>query len=140
VAADVSLNPDAIARALHAAFCRGVSRRELLQTAVDKLGHAGLPYTGVHAYLATAENRLSLVASAGTPTDRTEVTMPTGDPEPALFLTPLDDPGVVRVEAVIRRHAEILGAIAAYRTSLGDVAASERADLEAVADALAALL
>ncbi len=152
--AEAVLKPDAIVRALHAAFCRDAPRKELLEMAAEKIREAGDPYTGVYMYMLHGDV-LRLEAFAGRPTDLTEI--PVGEGICGQAVARREDqnvPDVTRADGylscsietkselvvLIRRHDEILGEIDVDSDVLDGFGADEHASVRAVADALATLI
>ena len=119
------LRPDPIIKALHGAFCRDVSRQELLQTAATGIRDAGAPYAGVYMYMVRGDS-LELEAFAGHPTEVTSV--------------PVGQAVKSDLVVMIRLHKEILGEIA-IESDLPDAFGEAEEDaVRQVADALAVLL
>lgn len=119
------LRPDSIIKSLHGAFCREVSRPELLRLAATKIRNAGTPYTGVYIYLAQG-NSLELEAYAGPPTEITSV--------------PLGQPVRSDLVVMMRLHEKILGQIAIDSDTPDAFSEAEENAIREVADALAVLL
>jgi hypothetical protein len=115
-----TLNPDPIVRALQGAFCRDVSREELLQLAASRIRKAGPPYAGVSLYVGHGDSA-TLAAADGPPPD------PSFHPESDLVV-------------LIRRHEEILGRIQIHGGVADSFDNAEEAAVRQVADALAVLL
>ena len=115
-----TLNPDPIVRALQGAFCRDVSREELLQLAASKIRAAGSPYVGVEVYLGQGD-RATLAAADGSP------------PDPQADVTS-------EVHVLIHRHDEILGRIHVFGLMSDGFDQAEEDAVRQVADALAVLL
>lgn len=151
---DAVLKAEPIVRALHAAFCRGASRRDLLQLAAERMRSAGSPYTGVYLYMLQGEE-LVLEAFDGRPTEHTRIPVGRGVCGRAVALKrDLNVPDVgqdpdylacsveTRSELVvlIRRHDEILGQIDIDSDVPAAFDAVEERAVREVADALAALL
>ncbi|MFQ6045648.1 MAG: GAF domain-containing protein, partial [Gemmatimonadales bacterium] len=122
---ETALDADAVVRALHAAFCRGASRKDLLELAATKIRAAGGPYTGVYVYMLHGDV-LELEAFDGRPTDHVRIPVGTGVCGRAVAeRRDLNVPDVSREEnylacsletrselvVLIRRHDEILGQI-----------------------------
>ncbi len=152
--AEPVLHADAIVRALHAAYCRNASRRELLQLVATKLRAAGPPYTGIYLYMVHGDE-LVLEAYDGRPTDHTHIPVGTGICGRAVAerrdlnvrdVTQADGYLACSVEtrselvALIRRNDEILGQIDVDSDIPDGFPAAEEAAVREVADALAALL
>lgn len=123
--ASTVLRPDPVIKALHGAFCRNVSRQELLQVAATRIQEVGAPYAGVYLY-AIRGHDLELEASAGHPTEITSV--PVGE--------------VVKSDLVvmIRLHDEVLGEIAIESDVPDAFGEAEESAVREIADALAVLL
>jgi L-methionine (R)-S-oxide reductase len=154
--AESTLNAEAVAKSLHAAFCRDVPPRELLQQAATKIRAAGGPYTSVFIYmLDDSGDTLVLEASDGRPTDLTRI--PVGDGICGKAVAEKRDINVPDVSSspeylacsletrselvvLIRRHEEILGEIDIDSDVPDGFDDAEVASVKRVADALAALL
>jgi len=119
------LRPDPIIKAVHGAFCRGVSRVELLETAATKILEVDARYAGVYMYVVRG-SELALEVAVGRPA--TVSSVPAGRPiESDLSVT-------------IRLHEHILGAIAIEGEVPGGFGEAEEHAVHEVADALAVLL
>jgi len=119
------LRPDPIIKALHGAFCRDVSRQELLQVAATRIQEVGAPYAGVYMY-AVRGGSLELEASAGHPRDITSV--------------PVGQAVKSDLVVMIRLHEQILGEIAIDSDIPDAFGEAEESAVREVADALAVLL
>lgn len=154
MAREAVLPAAAIVRALHGAFCRGASRRELLQLVATRLRAAGAPYTGAYLYMLHGDE-LVLEAFAGRPTELSRIAVGTGMCGRAVAeQRDLNVPDVsaadgylacsveTRSELVvlIRRHDEILGEIDIDSDVPEGFSAAEEAAVKRVANALAVLL
>lgn len=154
MATESLLHAEAIVRALHAAFCRGASRQELLQLVATRLRETGPPYTGAYLYMVHGQE-LILEAFDGRPADLTRIAVGSGMCGRAIVeRRDLNVPDVsaadgylacsveTRSELVvlIRRHDEILGEIDIDSDVLDGFSAAEEAAVKRVADALAVLL
>jgi len=124
-------------RALHAAFCRGVSPQELLQLAASRIYRSGSPIVAVLAYLLDGDE-VSLHASAGPTADRTRPPFGTGLPAQECEVE--IDGARARLHVPIRRHAETLGGIEIDHTRPRGLDQSTRAAVRDVAAGLATLL
>jgi GAF domain-containing protein len=148
------LDADAVVRALHGAFARGVGRQGLLALAAARLRAAGSPYTGVYLYMLHGDT-LVLEAFDGRPTDHTRIPVGRGLCGQAVAEhRDLNVPDVSRAEGylacsvetrselvvLIRRHDDILGQIDIDSDVVDGFDPGEEAAVRAVADALAALL
>ena len=148
------LNPEPIVKALHGAFCRDVSRQELLELVATRMRAAGSPYTGVYLYMLHGD-LLKLEAFDGRPTDHTEIPVGTGICGQAVAeMRDLNIPDVGQADGylacsietkselvvLIRRNEEILGQIDIDSDTLDGFDAAEEAAVREVADALATLL
>ncbi len=148
------LNADAVARALHGAFCRDTSRPELLQLAATKIREAGPPYTGVYLYMLDGD-QLRLEAFDGRPTDLTVIAVGSGICGRAIAeRRDISVPDVSQADGylacstetrselvvLIRRHDRILGEIDIDSDVLDGFSEAEQRAVGRVADALAALL
>jgi GAF domain-containing protein len=148
------LSPEPIIRALQGAFCRDVSRQELLELAARKIRAAGSPYTGVYMYMLHGDT-LVLEAFDGRPTEHTEI--PVGEGMCGKAVAERQDiniPDVSEAEGylacsietkselvvLIRRHDEILGQIDIDSDVLDPFTEAEQQAVTEVADALAVLL
>lgn len=151
---DAVLDAGAVGKALHAAFCRGVSRQELLQLAASRIRQSGPPHTGVYLYMVHGDE-LVLEAFDGRPTDLTHIPVGTGMCGRAVAETrDINVPDVSQAEGylacssdtrselvvLIRRHAEILGEIDIDSDLPNGFSRPEEKAVRQVADALAALL
>lgn len=151
---DPVLDAEAVTRALHAAFCRGVSRQELLQLAASRIRQSGPPHTGVYLYMVHGAE-LVLEAFDGRPTDLTHI--PAGVGICGRAVTEARDinvPDVSQAEGylacsidtrselvvLIRRHAEILGEIDIDSDLPNGFSPAEEEAVRRVAGALATLL
>ncbi len=152
--AETGLKSDAIARALHAAFCRDAPRAELLQLAATKIHETGEPFTGVYLYMLHGD-ALHLEAFAGRPTDLTQVAVGQGICGRAVAeKQDINVPDVTQADGylscsietrselvvLIRRHDEILGEIDIDSDLSDGFGEEEHAAVRRVADALATLL
>ncbi len=148
------LGADAIVRALHAAFCRDVSRQELLQLVATRIRESGPPYTGVYLYMVHGDE-LVLEAFDGRPTDHTRIPIGKGIcgravaerqdinvPDVSVAEDYLACSIETRSELVvlIRRHDEILGQIDIDSDVSNGFTDVEHDAVKQVADALAVLL
>ncbi len=148
------LNADAVVRALHAAFCRGASRQQLLQLAASRIREAGPPHTGVYLYMLHADE-LVLEAFDGHPSDLTRIPVGTGVcGRAAAEGRDINVPDVSQAEGylacsvdtrselvvLIRRHAEILGEIDIDSDLPSGFSMVEEEAVRQVADGLATLL
>ncbi len=152
--ADTILNGPAVARALHAAYCRDATRQELLRLAAAKIRAAGPPYTGVYLYM-LHDSHLELEAHEGRPTDLTRIPVGSGMCGRAVAeRRDLNVPDVAQADGylacspetrselvvLIRRHDEVLGEIDIDSDVPDGFSSEEHAAVQTVADALAALL
>ncbi len=152
--AEAVLKADPVVRALHAAFCRDVSRQELLQLAATRMQASGPPYTGVYLYM-LHEHELVLEAFAGRPTDLTRIPVGTGICGQAITeKQDLNIPDVRQADGylacsietrselvvLIRRHEEILGEIDIDSDLLDGFSEVEVRSVREVANAIATLL
>lgn len=119
------LRPAPVIKALHGAFCRNVSRQELLQVAANRIQEVGAPYAGVYLY-AVRGNNLELEASAGHPTEITSV--------------PVREVVKSDLVVMIRLHEEVLGEIAIEGDVPDAFGEAEESAVREIADALAVLL
>ena len=148
------LDAEPIVRALHSAFCRDVSREELLQLAATKIRQAGSPYSGVYMYMLHG-GELVLEAFDGRRTEHTRIPVGTGVCGRAVAENRnLNVPDVSRADGylacsvetkselvvLIRRHDDVLGQIDVDSDVLAGFPPAEERAVERVADALAALL
>jgi GAF domain-containing protein len=148
------LKAEPIVKALHGAFCRDASRQELLDLVAMKMRAAGSPYTGVYMYMLHGD-LLKLEASAGRPTDHTEIPVGTGICGQAVAeIRDVNVPDVSQADGylacsietkselvvLVRRHDEILGQIDIDSDVANGFDADEEAAVREVADALATLL
>jgi GAF domain-containing protein len=151
---DTVLNPEPIVKALHGAFCRDVSRQELLELVATRIRAAGSPYTGVYLYMLHGD-LLKLEAYDGRPTDHTEIPVGVGICGQAVAeMRDVNVPDVSKADGylacsietkselvvLIRRHDEILGQIDIDSDAVNGFDADEEAAVREVADALATLL
>ncbi len=150
------LKSEGIAKKLHGAFCRDVSRQELLQLAADLIQRSGAPYTSAYMYmLDDTKKMLHLEAYAGRETEHTDI--PVGKGLCGRAVREGTDLNISDVTAdsdyvacnldtkselivLIRRHQEILGQIDIDSDVPNGFDAPEETALREVADALAALL
>ena len=150
------LNTDSIIKKLHGAFCRDVSRKELLALAATLVRSAGPPYTSVYLYmLEPSGETLLLEAFAGRETEHTSI--PIGRGLCGKAVTIGEDLNIPDVSAsteylacnldtkselivLIRRHDEILGQIDIDSDVPNGFNGGEQAALKQVADALASLV
>ncbi len=153
---DTKLKAESIAKTLHGAFCRDVSRQELLQLAAEKIRQTGAPYTSVYMYMVDdSGDMLKLEAFDGRPTDLTEIAVGQGVCGRAVAeKTDLNVPDVSAAEeyracsietrselvVLIRRHEEVLGQIDIDSDVPDGFDEPEVGAVREVADALAALL
>ncbi|KPJ94327.1 MAG: hypothetical protein AMS18_03905 [Gemmatimonas sp. SG8_17] len=150
-----TLNSDAVARALHGAFCRGASSEELLGLAASKMHAAGPPYDGVHMFSASPTGNLRLIAESGHSTDPGAPTSSSGMRQQAVIektnlYVPRFDPlgnhpaqrGAARslLVVLIRRHNEVLGEIQIESELPDGFNLVEQSAVVRVANALAVLL
>ena len=148
------LGADTIVRALHAAFCRDISRQELLQLVATRIRESGPPYTGVYLYMVHGDE-LVLEAFDGRPTDHTRIPIGKGICGRAVVeRRDINVPDVSRAEdylacsietrselvVLIRRHDEILGQIDIDSDVPNGFTDVEHNAVKQVADALAVLL
>jgi GAF domain-containing protein len=148
------LKAEPIVKALHSAFCRDASRQELRDLVAMKMRAAGSPYTGVYMYMLHGD-LLKLEASAGRPTDHTEIPVGTGICGQAVAeIRDVNVPDVSQADGylacsietkselvvLVRRHDEILGQIDIDSDVANGFDADEEAAVREVADALATLL
>jgi GAF domain-containing protein len=148
------LKAEPIVKALHGAFCRDASRQELLDLVAMKMRAAGSPYTGVYMYMLHGD-LLKLEASAGRPTDHTEIPVGTGICGQAVAeIRDVNVPDVSQADGylacsietkselvvLVRRHDEILGQLDIDSDVANGFDADEEAAVREVADALATLL
>ena len=121
------LNPEPIAKKLHAAFCRDESRTELLHIAAREIRAAGGPYTSVYMYMLDETGKtLALEAFDGRETEHTSI--PIGRGLCGKAVTEARNLNIADVNAeteylacniytkselivLIRRHDDILGQI-----------------------------
>jgi L-methionine (R)-S-oxide reductase len=150
------LKSDPIAKKLHAAFCRDVTRQELLQIGATLVREAGAPYTSVYMYMLDASGKnLELEAFDGRETPHTNIpigrglcgkaittgadlNIPNVSGSPEYLACNLDTKSELIV--LIRRHDEILGQIDIDSDVPDGFNEDEQAALKEVADALASLL
>lgn len=154
--AEPVLQAEPIVKKLHGAFCRDVSRQELLQLAASHIRSAGEPYTSVYLYmLDQAGETLVLEAFDGRETPHTSIPIGQGLCGKAVVTgTDLNVADVndateylacnldTRSELIvlIRRHDEILGQIDVDSDVPNGFDDAEQAAVKEVADALATLL
>lgn len=154
--ADPVLKSEGIAKKLHSAFCRDVSRQELLQLAADLVRQSGAPYTSAYMYmLDDAKQALHLEAYSGRETEHTDI--PVGKGLCGRAVRDNTDLNISDVTAdsdylacnldtkselivLIRRHKEILGQIDIDSDVSDGFDETEEAALREVANALASLL
>ena len=154
--ADPVLKSEGIAKKLHGAFCRDVSRQELLQLTADLIQRSGAPYTSAYIYmLDDANTMLRLEAYAGRETGHTDIPVGTGlcgravreetdlnisdvTADSDYLACNLDTKSELIV--LIRRHEEILGQIDIDSDVPDGFDEAEEAALRDVANALASLL
>ncbi len=119
------LRPDPIIKALFGAFCRGVSRRELVQAAASKIREAGALYACVSIYMLRGD-KLELEAAAGRPVE----------------MAPHAAGRAVKsgMTVMIRLHEHDLGTIAVESDVQDGFGEPEVQAVREVADALAVLL
>lgn len=149
-----TLKASPIVAALRAGFARGLSRRELLSLAADRIHAAGKPYTSVYLYMLHSDELL-LEACAGRETEHTRI--PVGKGVCGTAVATGSDQNVGDVGAVdnyiacnawtrselvvlIRRNAAILGQIDIDSDEPNPFSPAETAGVKQVADALAVLL
>jgi GAF domain-containing protein len=152
VEARAGLQSEAIARALHAAFCRGVVGEELCKLAATKMHEAGHPYDVVSIFTHCAEGGLKLAArgempgAAGQPVavgrepstrKRAAIGQTRGDRFPD---DGLRDSSTAVLVVEIRGPDEVLGEIHIEAEAPRAFSSAERTAVESVAAALAALL
>lgn len=152
--AEAALNAASVVRALHGAFCRGASRKEILDLAASKIRAAGGPYTGVYLYMLHGDS-LELEAYDGRPTDHVRIPVGTGVCGRAVAeRRDLNVPDVTRepnylacstetrseLVVLIRRHQEILGQIDIDSDLPDGFPPEEERAVREVAEGLAALL
>ena len=123
--AEAVLRPDSVIKALHGAFCRNASRKELLQVAATRIHEAGAPYVDVYLY-AVRGDKLELEASAGRPTEVTSV--------------PVRDVVKADLTVMVCLHEEVLGEIAIASDIPDAFGEAEESAVREIADALAVLL
>ncbi len=154
--ADPVLKSEGIAKKLHGAFCRDVSRQALLQLAADLVQRSGAPYTSAYMYmLDDAKQALHLEAYSGRETEHKDI--PVGKGLCGRAVREKTDLNISDVTAdsdylacnldtrselivLIRRHEEILGQIDIDSDVPSGFDATEETALREVADALASLL
>jgi L-methionine (R)-S-oxide reductase len=150
------LVPEPIVKKLHGAFCRGVTRQELLELAASQIRAAGPPYTSVYLYMLDDSDRmLRLEAYDGRDTEHTSipighglcgkavadrVDLNVGDvtTAPEYLACSLDTRSELIV--LIRRHDKILGQIDIDSDVPDGFDEREQDAVRQVADALASLL
>jgi len=131
------------ARALHAAFCRGASRGDLLTLAARKLKGLSPVLIGTYIYLLEDDSIMSLEASEGPSSDHLEIPLAALAADHGSLADQLAD--LIRNDwgwhsamvALIRRHDLTLGSIVVRSPSPLE---QGRESVVQVADALAALL
>jgi hypothetical protein len=154
VVAKSILKSEAIARALHGAFCRGASSEELFELAATKMHAAGPPYDSVYIFSVSPTGDLQLKAESGNPTNPDMFESAAGVRDQAMIEKANQYlPRVGRsvhggpeskatgsvLAVLIRRHDEILGAIQ-IESELPVFSDLEQTAVERVAGALAVLL
>ena len=154
-AAEPKLRANAIARALHGAFCRGVSSQELLQLACTKIRQSGAPYSHVYIYSLQTDSSLALEAYSGHSPEIGRINAPAGPRVTAViqkhnrYIAQISQHGTNQTHSsdtesalivLIRRHDEIIGEIDIESDRPDAFDETEQAAVVAVADALAALL
>lgn len=150
------LNPEPIVKKLHGAFCRGVTREELLTMAASQIRASGSPYTSVYMYMLDPSGReLRLEAYDGRDTEHTMI--PVGRGLCGKAVAESTDLNVADVAAapeylacsvdtkselivLIRRHDQILGQIDIDSDVPNGFDEREHTAVTQVADALASLL
>lgn len=154
MAADATLKPVAVIRALQGAYARGARGAELLHVAASRIRAAGPPYTGVYLYMLHGDD-LVLEAFDGRATEHVRIPVGTGlcgqavaeardlnvadvAAAPGYLACSLDTKSELVV--LIRRHDQILGQIDIDSDVPAGFSAAEQAAVRDVADALAALL
>ena len=149
------LKSEAIARALHGAFCRGASSEELFELTATKMHAAGPPYDSVRMFSVSPTGDLQLKAESGNPTNPDAIESAAGVRDQAMIEKANQYlPGVSRsvhggpereatgsvLAVLIRRHDKILGEIQIESELPVGFSDAEQTAVERVADALAVLL
>ncbi len=155
MAAEPILKSETIARALHAAFCRGAPTQELMHIAATKMRAAGSPYDSIYFYSVAPSGDLDFSAYAGRPADPSRISLTIGirgralaekanfnvpDISDIAHHRPHSSETQSKLVVLIRRHAEILGEIDVECDCPNGFSRAEQNAVEQVADALAALI
>ncbi len=150
------LRAEPIVKKLHAAFCRDVSRQDLLQLAASEIRKVGAPYASVYMFMLDDTGQ-TLILEAFDGRETEHVRIPIGRGLCGKAIVEQRDVNVSDVRAekeylacnletqselivLIRRHSRILGQIDIDSDVADGFDRHEEAALREIADALASLL